>query len=322
MKSTPNVLPNAPTNVVAVALTTVIGNADITFAPSTVGFNNTYTITSNPDNKTTTVIPTSSTSGNLKGTITGLTPGSSYTFLVISTNNVGSSPSSTSNSITIANKPLQPTNLLASANNNSIKIDFDIPNSNGLPITSYKVRGFFTDSSNSVKYEEINVPVGSVKVSTINGKNVGTFTLNTTNQLKFLTSSVIPTIPTKSTELDAYVKDANKITTNPTLSLSSIQPYDRVPLLYYPIGNEREGYYFNDTTKTLKLTESYDRVPLLYYPIGNEKEGYYFKNTTKYQTFQNHQKIKNILFVIFIILVIFYIVPNYKMKKKSKVFLS
>jgi hypothetical protein len=291
MRSTPNVLPNAPTNVVAVALTTVIGNADITFTPSTVGYNNTYTITSNTGNKTTTVTPTSSTSGNLKGTITGLTPGSSYTFSVISTNNIGESPSSTSsNSITIANKPLQPTNLSASGNNNSIKIQFDIPDSNGSAITSYKIRGFFTDSSNSVKYEEINVPLESVKVTAINGKNVGTFTLNTTNQLKFVTSSAIPIIPTKSSDLDTYVKDANKITTNPTLSLSTVQGYDKVPLLYYPIGSEREGYYYND--------------------VKNNK------------TVQNYNKFIYILRIIFIIFVILVLLTNDKIKNKIKVFVK
>ena len=65
----------------------------------------------------------------------------------------------------------------------------------------------------------------------------------------------------------------------------------------------------------------YSNIPILYKPIGNEKEGYY-NDIRSNPKVQKYHKIKNILYVIFIILVIFYIVPNDKIKKKSKVFLS
>ena len=72
---------------------------------------------------------------------------------------------------------------------------------------------------------------------TNNNDGTSTVILYTKQQKKYTkipisTSDLYPSDPTKNPV---------EVTTNKTLS-TSVQPYDRVPLLYYPIGNERKSY--------------------------------------------------------------------------------
>jgi hypothetical protein len=167
--------------------------------------------------------------------------------------------------------------------NNSIELKFKTPNDGGSNIISYKFNAYYTDDAGKIYYEIIEVPTDKV---TNNNDGTSTVILYTKQQKKYTKISI-------STSDDLYPSDTTKnpveVTTNKTLSISSVQPYDRVPLLYYPIGNEREGYYHD---------------------IKNNS------NVKKYN------KLKDNLFIIFIILMIFFIVTNDNIKKKFKVFLN
>jgi len=79
--STPISVPSAPQNVVATA---GYGSANITFSDDDIDIDH-YTIISNPDSISTTADNTYGSSG-LPVTISGLTPGTSYTFTVTATN--------------------------------------------------------------------------------------------------------------------------------------------------------------------------------------------------------------------------------------------
>ena len=95
-----------------------------------------YTVTSNPGGRTCT------TSGALTCTVTGLTPGTAYTFTVTATNSVGTgAASAASNSVTPTGVvPGAPTGVAATAGNASALVSWTAPGLNGgSAITSYTV---------------------------------------------------------------------------------------------------------------------------------------------------------------------------------------
>ncbi len=127
-------VPDAPTNVSAVA-----GNREaiVTFtAPTNNGGSPiiSYRVVSSPGGIT-------SSGGTSPITITGLTPGTTYTFTVIAVNSIGDSlPSSSSNSITTPTVPDAPTNVSAEAGDGQATVSFTPPLfDGGLAITSYTV---------------------------------------------------------------------------------------------------------------------------------------------------------------------------------------
>jgi hypothetical protein len=245
-----------------------------------------YSVTSEPDNKEVIVNINDTTPPTdiiYSAKITGLKNGTPYKFKVKATNLKGDTLSTSLNSIITGDVPgkatwdtLTPT----TSSNNSIVLKFKVPASNGPPITEYKIRGYYSDGDN-IKYEDIDPITSNVS---FDKDSTNTVTLYTNQQKKYTK------IPIQLSDI-SNLPDTSKVTTNKTLSLTdpSVQPYSRVPLLYYPIGNEREGYY-ND--------------------IKNNP------NVKKYN------KLKDNLFIIFIILMIFFIVTNDNIKKKFKVFLN
>ncbi len=155
---TPAAVPGAPTGVSATAGD---GVASVSFtAPVSDGGSaiTGYTVTAYPGGATTScsISPC---------TVTGLTDGTPYTFLVSAINAVGTGPSSTpSTAVTPAGLPGAPTEVSAKAGDGAATVSWTAPVSNGSQITSYVVTtapGGATTSS-------------SASPCTINGLNDGT----------------------------------------------------------------------------------------------------------------------------------------------------
>ncbi len=130
---TPAGRPFPPTNVAAVLVRPEEAEVSWT-APNDNGSPITsYTVTASPDGATVTV-PEPLTSA----TIDALAPGSTYTFTVVATNDVGNSdPSAPSNSLTVANPepPSTPTNVTAVARNGAAAVSWDASHPNDEPVT-------------------------------------------------------------------------------------------------------------------------------------------------------------------------------------------
>jgi titin len=112
------------------------GQATVTWVPPASGGSpiTSYTVT---------VVETGATmqSGVPSATVTGLTPGSSYTFTVFATNAVGNGPpSSASTSITLPTVPGAPTIVMVTGGAGQVTVTWSAPASNGgSPITGYTV---------------------------------------------------------------------------------------------------------------------------------------------------------------------------------------
>jgi uncharacterized repeat protein (TIGR03803 family) len=161
--------PGAPTGVVAMA-----GNGEVTVgfnAPASNGGSpiTGYTVTSIAGG-----IEKTGTSSPI--TVTGLTNGTAYTFMVTATNAVGTGPASgPSNSVTPATVPGAPTIGTATGGNAQATVSFTAPASNGgSPITGYTV----TSSPAGI------VKTGVASPITVKGLNNGTpytFTVQAVN---------------------------------------------------------------------------------------------------------------------------------------------
>jgi hypothetical protein len=138
---TPTV-PNAPTNVVAVAKKD--GTMTVSWSkPLNNGSPITsYIVTSSPDKNHTNGIQV--TSDNTNCTFPQLILGKPYTFTVVAANSLGSGVSSSpSNQVIPATVPNAPTNVVAVAKKDgSVTVSWSKPLNNGSPITSYTVVSF------------------------------------------------------------------------------------------------------------------------------------------------------------------------------------
>ena len=167
--ATPVGPPGAPTDAVAAAGT---GQATVSFdAPPTGGEPITkYTVTASPGGLTAT-----GTAAPI--TVTGLTSGTTYTFTVTATNELGTGPpSSPSNAIVPLGVPGAPTDVVAAAGNDQATVSFTAPPTGGEPITKYTV----TASPGGL------TATGTASPITIAGLTNGTsytFTVTATNQI-------------------------------------------------------------------------------------------------------------------------------------------
>jgi len=213
--------------------------------------------------------------------IVKLTKNKQYSINVNSVNDIGISTPSITQNIMVPDIPNPPNTITPTSEINSIKLQFKVPDNRGNPITGYKIRGYYSDGDN-IKYEDIDPITSNVS---FDKDAINTVTLYTKERKKYSKT------PIQVSDL-SNLTETSKVTTNKTLSLTSptVQPYDRVPLLYYPIGSEREGYYYND--------------------VKNNK------------TVQNYNKFIYILRIIFIIFVILVLLTNDKIKNKIKVFVK
>ena len=233
-----------------------------------------YTVTATPTSGT----PVTTTGTSSPITVTGLTNGTQYTITVTSTNARGTSSSSTiSTTATPSDTPSKITGITPAAGSKQVTLSFTEPNTNGAPITSYSINAYYMDNNVS-KYETIIIPVSLSNYSKTG--NTVTITLYTKSR--------------NATFTGGSISSATQVTTGQTIS-TSVQPYDKVPLLYYPIGSERKENY----------------VPIRDMKIQNS-------HTSKCNTFRN-------IFIIVIILIILYIFMNYddiKHKLKNLKFFS
>ncbi|WP_395659186.1 fibronectin type III domain-containing protein [Nocardioides sp.] len=152
-------VPNAPTGVTATAGD---GTADVHWtAPSSDQPIDSYTVTATPGGRQVTV----------GGAVTsalfdGLNNGTPYTFSVVATSSIGTSPASVpSNSVTPATVPSAPSNVTAIPGDTSARVSWSAPNNGGAPVTGY----FLTVSPGG---QTIQV-AGSVTTRTVTGLTNG-----------------------------------------------------------------------------------------------------------------------------------------------------
>ena len=169
----PATVPGSPTNVTASAGN---GQAAVSWAAptDTGGLSVTlYTVTSNPaGGAATTTAATSSV------VVTGLTNGTSYTFIVTATNDAGTSASSAaSNSVIPIGPPGSPTNVHAVGGNGAATVTWEAPvDDGGSPITVYTV----TSSSEELSETTISGTTTAVIAGLTNGVPY-TFVVTATN---------------------------------------------------------------------------------------------------------------------------------------------
>ena len=189
-------VPDAPTSVSVVA-----GNEQVTISFSSPENNGgspiiSYTVTSEPGN-------ISVTGSSSPITVTGLTPGSSYTFTVIATNAVGNSLPALSNLVMIPTVPDAPTSVSAVAGAQQATVSFTAPiNDGGSAITSYTV----TSSPGGLTASASSSPI------TVTGLTYGrsyTFTVVATNMygnsMSSLSSSPITSIFSLNIDADLSI---------------------------------------------------------------------------------------------------------------------
>ncbi len=136
----PSTVPDAPTAATAVAgdaLATVSWTAPT--SDNGAGITR-YTVTSTPGGKTCASTSTLPASPSTTCEVTGLTNGTSYTFVVTATNVDGAGAAShSSNSVSPSTVPDAPTDASATAGNQSATVSWTAPNDEGRSILSYKV---------------------------------------------------------------------------------------------------------------------------------------------------------------------------------------
>ena len=170
-----------------------------------------YTVTSNPGGITGT-----GTSSPI--TVTGLSPGTSYTFTVTATNNIGTSaPSTASSAITIPTVPDAPTDVSAVAGDQKAVVSFTAPASNGgSAITGYTV----TSNSGGITATGTSSPI------TVTGLSPGTsytFTVRAINDVGTSLNSAISNsvTPKKQVIVPAVTTPAQTTTEQPTVTTTA-----------------------------------------------------------------------------------------------------
>lgn len=280
--ATPNTIPDEPKDVIATlgTVTKTGGTVTISFKNSTKGYGNTYTAKAIGGTAIVmgTVI-TTSTGGT--ATISGLTNGTTYIFIVIATNSAGSTESQQTQAIKIPDIPSKPTNISSGSNTNSINFSFTVPPNNGSPITSYKLRGYYTDNTGKIFYEDVpNISGLSFKEGDKNS-----MVINTTDRTKQYTKTPISI---------SDLSDSN-MTKSTTQTLTGISNLTTIP--YVP----QTGGSVGTVQQNAISVQPYAKVPLLYYPIGKERKEFYNSNINNKNPYYNIKCVSVIIFILFVI---------------------
>ena len=181
----PPTAPNAPTGVTATA-----GNASAVVswtAPASNGSPITsYTVT--PYVGTTAQTPTvvTGTPPATSTSVTGLTNGTTYTFQVSATNGVGTGQASApSNQVepTVPTAPAVPTNVAATAGNESATVSWSAPANGGSPITMYTVTPYLAGVAQSATVVSGSPPATTANVAGLTNGDAYTFTVSATNAI-------------------------------------------------------------------------------------------------------------------------------------------
>ena len=154
--------------------------------------------------------------------ITGLTPGSSYSFTVVAINIKGSSPSSIASSPALApTTPGAPSiTKVTATGTNSAQLSFSAPLDNGgLPITSY-VATSNPGSLQTIVYQSAS---GTINITNLSHSTTYTFTLKAINVAgPSLPSSTSPSITTATPPPPEPVAVAPSAPTNTVISVAAI----------------------------------------------------------------------------------------------------
>ena len=137
-KDTPNVVPNAPTNVLVVP-TMVIGQLRVSWTAPTIGHPlNDYVVQRSADAVTYVTIRIQSETSLLDS---NMTPGRRYYYRVLARNGVGAGPVSLVGSGIPRGVPSAPRLLTATPLNSAVRLNWQVPLFlNGLPITDYVIQ--------------------------------------------------------------------------------------------------------------------------------------------------------------------------------------
>ena len=188
--------PTPPTNVTATASLT--GTVTVNWTDPASGNATSYNVTPFPACSGCNVSVTSSTTAS----ITGLTPGDSYSFTVTGTNSSGtSSPSIASNAVVIPGPPGVPTLVTATANaNGSVSVNWSLPTNNGSTITGFRVSP--SPACSGCSGTTVSNPTAtSATITGLTGGGTYTFTVTATNSIGSSSASapsnsvVVPTLP-------------------------------------------------------------------------------------------------------------------------------
>jgi titin len=172
------------------------------------------------------------------GTVSGLSPGTGYTFTVTATNGVGTgSASAPSNGVTAPNVPGVPTGVTATANPGSASVSWAAPSSGGSPITGYVVTPYLGASPQTPQ-----TFVSTATTETVTGLTNGTaytFTVAAINGVgtggqsspsALVTPATVPGAPTVVTAT-AGIRSASVSWTAPPSNGSPITGYVVTPYI-------------------------------------------------------------------------------------------
>lgn len=218
-------VPAAP--IIGTATRQTNGTINVQF---TLGYNGGLPITSvtarsSPGNITAT---TTNPAGGLIN-VSGLTLGTTYTFVVFATNAIGNSADSTaSNSQRAATAPSAPTIGTATiASPTSVSVSYTAPANNGEPITSYTA----TSSPGGITGTVNTAGSGSITVSGLTSGTAYTFTVTATNAVgtgpaSSASNQVTPQVPTYTISGPTSINEGSSgnfnVVTNETVAATTI----------------------------------------------------------------------------------------------------
>jgi len=183
-------------------------------APASIGGSpvTSYTITSSPDNISTTTTVTS-------GVVTGLSNGTPYTFTVTATNAAGTGPaSSLSNQVTPIGLPGAPTISSVTAGNAQAAVTFSAAASNGSPITGYIVASIPSDGTDS---NASSTALTHIVTGLVNGTPY-TFTVTATNAVGTGNASIASSPAVTPSTVASVSTNATSLVASTTATLNGI----------------------------------------------------------------------------------------------------